>query len=56
MQFVKCSLCGQKELPSVWVLVRSRDTRVELGTRCANRLRFDGQHETKALAHEIHEH
>jgi hypothetical protein len=55
MQLIKCGLCGKKEMPSVWVLIRNRSTRIELGTQCANRLRFDEKHKAKPLTYEIYE-
>ena len=43
MNLYKCRLCGRRELPSIYVYQKN-DKKIELGTSCANKLRFDGKH------------
>lgn len=43
MELYKCNLCGRMGLPSIYVYQKN-GKRIELGTGCANILRFDGKH------------
>jgi len=43
MELYKCHLCGRMWIPSIYIYKKD-DKSIELGTRCANKLRFDGKH------------
>jgi len=46
MKLYKCNLCSRMWIPSIYIYKKD-DKSIELGTGCANRLRFDGKHIVK---------